>query len=194
MKIRGWVVTLAVLFVALSGCASEQAEDTGSAEQAAVESAKDASEAEHAVAEQDEEAALNKEDPKGTYGKGITVEETVLISEILAHPEKYENQRVLVSGTVTDVCPRRGCWVNLASDKEFEKIQVKVTDGVIVFPLSAKGSEALVEGTVERIELDEEQHCAYKEHQCAEKGETFDPASVEGPLTLWQIRGEGAKI
>ena len=28
---------------------------------------------------------------------------------ILADPEKYEGQTVLVQGTIEDVCPRRGC-------------------------------------------------------------------------------------
>jgi len=143
---------------------------------------------------QAEKLAMEKENPVGTYGKGITLTEQTLLSTIMDAPEKYDGKQVLLSGTIVEVCPKRGCWVDLSGDKEFEKIQVKVKDGEIVFPLSAKGSEALVEGVVEKLELTKDQAIRYKAHEAEEKGMEFDSTSVTGPLTIWRLRGLGAEI
>jgi Domain of unknown function (DUF4920) len=143
---------------------------------------------------QTEKAAMEKENPVGTYGKGITLKEKTLLSTIMEAPEKYEGKQVLLAGTIVEVCPKRGCWVELSGDKEFEKIKVKVKDGEIVFPLSAKGSEALIEGTVEKLELTQKQAINYLAHQAEEKGTAFDSTSVLGPLNIWRIRGLGADI
>jgi len=143
---------------------------------------------------QAEKMAMEKENPVGTYGKGITLSDHTLLSTIMEEPEKFEGKQVLLSGTIVEVCPKRGCWVDLSGDKEFEKIQVKVKDGEIVFPLSAKGSEALVEGVVEKLELTKDQAVRYQAHQAEEKGIEFDSTSVTGPLTIWRLRGLGAEI
>jgi hypothetical protein len=144
--------------------------------------------------QQSEEMALQKVDPVGTYGKGVTLEESTSWSKIMESPEKYEGKQVLLTGTVVEVCPKRGCWIDLSTDKEFEKVKVKVKDGEIVFPLSAKGSEALVEGIVEKLELTQKQAVNFLAHQAEEKGEEFDSTSVSGPLTIWRLKGIGAEI
>jgi hypothetical protein len=141
-----------------------------------------------------EQSALEKGDPTGIYGKGITLTDTVMVSRILDTPETYEGKTILISGDVVDVCQKRGCWIEVASDRPYESITVKVNDGEIVFPLSARGGHAMVEGVVERIELSQEQAMKWKTHQAEEKGETFDPSTVTGPLTIWRIKGVGAEI
>ena len=134
------------------------------------------------------------DDVKVKYGKEITLEEKTKISELLEDPESFLNEIVLVEGEVLDVCPMAGCWIDLSSDVEDEKIKVKVKDGEIVFPMEAKGSTALVEGKVYKIELSEERAISYYEHLAEEKGEKFDSALVTGPVTIYQIKGIGAEI
>ena len=130
-----------------------------------------------------------------TYGEALTLTEITKVSAILDAPEQYIGQRVLVEGMVVAVCEEKGCWMDIASDAEFEKIQIKVDDGVIVFPLTARGHQALVEGTVEQLELTYEQALAQAQHEAEEHGEEFDPTSVpEGPQTIYRIRGLGAIV
>ena len=57
-------------------------------------------------------------------------------------------KRVKVRGAIVDVCEMKGCWIALASDQGFQTIRFKVDDGVIVFPMDAKGLTATVEGVV----------------------------------------------
>jgi Domain of unknown function (DUF4920) len=131
-----------------------------------------------------------------TFGKGLTVAEPTSIAKILADPDAYVGKRVRIEGQVTDVCPMKGCWMEIAEGKNGgEKIQVKVDDGVIVFPLTAKGKIAQAEGVVEALPMEREQYVRWLAHAAEERGKPFDPASVgTGPFRILQIRGEGARV
>jgi hypothetical protein len=128
------------------------------------------------------------------YGEELTLTETTPISDILADPESYVGQRVLVEATIVNVCEMRGCWLEMAGGSDFEKIRIKVEDGVIVFPMSAKGLHARAEGIVEKIEMTEEQAIEQAKHQAEEHGTEFDPSTVTGPTVTYQIKGIGAVI
>ena len=88
-----------------------------------------------------------------TYGKAIQTREVTAVSAILDTPDAFIGKTVRVEGMILEVCAKRGCWVYVASDRQGEKIQVKVTDGEIVFPMSASGRMAVVEGVVEELRL-----------------------------------------
>lgn len=128
------------------------------------------------------------------FGKEITLTEKTKISEITNNPEDFLGKTVLVEGEVLEVCAAAGCWMELKSDDETGKIKIKVRDGDIVFPMSAKGKKAVVEGTVYKIELTKEEAIEYYEHLAEEAGREFDPSTVTGPVTIYQIRGLGAEI
>lgn len=128
------------------------------------------------------------------YGKTLTLKEVTRVSEILANPEKFNGKRVRVQGAVVDVCSKRGCWIRLASDKEYESIVFKVEDGVIVFPMDAKGKTAVAEGVISAKTYTVEQLIEQGKHQAEETGKPFDPSTVKGPKTVVRIMGEGASI
>ena len=95
---------------------------------------------------------------------------------------------------MTDVCPKRGCWIKLASDREYESLLFKVQDGVIVFPMSMKGKYAVADGVARKVELDLEQSRRYLAHKAEEKGEAFDPATVTEPISYIRLDGVGALV
>lgn len=128
------------------------------------------------------------------YGANLTLSETTPIAQILSEPQQYLGKRVLVRGEVLDVCAKAGCWIEIASDQPNEKIKVKVNDGEIVFPMSAKGKTAHAEGEVYEISLTHEQAVGYMAHVAEEKGQPFDSTSVTGPMTIYQIKGLAAVI
>ena len=132
------------------------------------------------------------DEPK--LGTEITLTEKTKISDILANPEAYLDKTVLVEGEVLDVCSMMGCWMELKSDDGEGMIKVKVKDGEIVFPVEAKGKTALVEGTVYKIELTQEKAIEHFQHVAEEKGQEFDPSTISGPVTIYQIKGLGAEI
>lgn len=128
------------------------------------------------------------------YGKEISLKEKTTISKILAQPEEFVGKTVLVEGEILEVCAMAGCWMELKSDAENQKVKIKVKDGDIVFPVEAKGKNAIVEGIVYKIELTKEEAIEYYEHVAVEQGTEFDAATVNGPITLYQIKGIGAEI
>ncbi len=129
-----------------------------------------------------------------TFGDGVSLTAETAISTIIDNPESYVGTKVRVSGLVIDVCSRRGCWIYLAGDRDFEKIRIKVTDGEIVFPMEARGKLATVEGIVESMELSREEVIERRKHHAEETGEAFDPATVTSGESILRIRGLGAEI
>lgn len=138
--------------------------------------------------------AIDGETKTNTLGKPITLTEVTSISQILDSPQEFLGDTVLVSGTVIDVCKKRGCWMEIAGDSAFQSIKVKVKDGEIVFPLSAKGSTALVEGVVEQLVFTKEEVIKMEQHQADEHGTEFDPSTITEGKTIYRIRGIGVQI
>jgi hypothetical protein len=128
------------------------------------------------------------------YGKRLTTSAVTKVSEILAEPGKFNGKRVRVEGAVVDVCSMRGCWIKISGDKEFDSIRFKVDDGVIVFPMDAKGKRVSAEGVVSVKTTSVEDQIKEGEHMAKEEGKAFDPATVKGPKTVIQIQGDGAVI
>ena len=130
--------------------------------------------------------------PPSLVGAALSWGELNLFIVILhrSDPDAWVGKTVQVEGSVADVCPKRGCWMDLKSGAS--TVRVKVDDGVIVFPKELIGRTAVAEGVFTRIELDREEAIAWFRHVAEEKGEPFDPASVAGPASLYQLRGTGA--
>ena len=130
-----------------------------------------------------------------TYGKGISAGDVVKVADLPASPDQYVGKSVRVEGVVTDVCPMRGCWIRLGGAAGAgSTVQFKVPDGEIVFPKTAAGRAAVVEGTLRRVELSKDEAIARQKHLAEEKGEAFDPASVTGPMTIYVMEGSGAVV
>jgi hypothetical protein len=128
------------------------------------------------------------------FGTPLTLKETTKVSAILASPSQFDGKRVQVQGPVVGVCEMRGCWIAIGSDKEFGELRFKVDDGVIVFPMSIKGMNATVEGVVSVQTLDAKTQIEQGQHMAKEEGKAFDPASVKGPKTVVQLKGEAAEV
>lgn len=135
-------------------------------------------------------------DDEKKYGKDLTINEVTKVSAILETPGEYEGKKVLVEGTIVGVCAKAGCWIDIASDKEFEKIRIKVSDGEIVFPMEAKGKIAKVEGEVFSVIVTPES-CEGEggEKKCSGKEEDKCKAKhPEGGKKVYLIKGLGAVV
>jgi hypothetical protein len=129
------------------------------------------------------------------FGKGVTdPSDTVPISQLLSNPEDYLDKTVRVSGAVVGVCKKRGCWMELASDKEFQTLQIKVEDGEIVFPMEIMGETAVAEGVFTGVPMTIEQTCAYLEQEASCQGKQFDRDAITEGMTFYRIDGVGALV
>ena len=128
------------------------------------------------------------------FGEGTSIDETTQIADILADPASFVGKTVKIEGRIKDVCPMQGCWIEVETEDGQQAMIVKVNDGEIVFKQESKGKHAVAEGEVYAIEMNREKAVEYMEHLAEEKGEAFDPTSVEGPMTIYQIKGTGALV
>ena len=141
-------------------------------------------------------AASAEDCAKTRYGAGLTLAESTPVSTLLDHAEKYVGKAVRVEGTVADVCAKAGCWLEIRAGEGGRSLRVKVKDGEIVFPTSARGHQAIAEGTFEARELDRAAYVRWAQHLAEEQGQPFDEATIvgEGPFHLYQVAGRGAEI
>ena len=126
-------------------------------------------------------------------GKPLAVKEPMPLATLLAKPGDFVGKTVQVKGKITEVCQMMGCWIDLTNE-EGQKLRIKVNDGEIEFPKDAAGKMAVAEGQFNKLELTKEQAVARAKEEAEEKGRKFDPASVKGPMTIYQIQGTGAVI
>ena len=127
------------------------------------------------------------------YGKAPTDDvPLVSIEKLMKDPEAWLGKMVRVKGKVDEVCPMKGCWMDLSAAGE--KVRIKVKDGEIVFDNELTGKKVLAYGTVYKFDLTKEEAVGYFKHMAEERGEEFDPASVTEGTTIYQIGGLGAKV
>ena len=140
---------------------------------------------------------LHKVNPDGNYGNEITLEVKHPIGKLLGSPPTYLGEEVLVSGEITEVCPMRGCWIDVKDSDTGSKIRIKVTDGKIVFPLSAKDKHVDIQGKFTKLEFTEVQARNWKIHLAEEQGITLGPEDINitpEDLVEYRINGTGATI
>ena len=132
-----------------------------------------------------------------TFGTAPTQKDATPIAQLLANPADFQGRTVRVEGVVTDVCTMMGCWMGLAPTDapNGPAILVKVDDGVIVFPTSARGRRATAQGVVERVgAADAEGQEAAREHAEHAKHEGRQAPHSETSATTWQIKATGAIV
>jgi len=139
-------------------------------------------------------ACATSEEAFTQYGEELTLTETTSISAILADPEAHLGDQVLVEGTVVEVCEMKGCWLALAGEQDGDQLRVKVEDGVIIFPMTARGLPARVEGVMEKLEYTMEEALERAQNEAEMHGTEFDPSTVTGPEVVYQLKGLGAVI
>lgn len=126
-----------------------------------------------------------------TVGAAPNLPTVTSIADVTAKPQAYEGKTVRVEGVVTAVCTVAGCWMALAPSNALSAaaLRFKVEDGVIVFPIGARGRRATAQGVVERIQMgDAHAHEAAAEHAHAEH------AGGSAVSDQWHVRATGATI
>ena len=86
-------------------------------------------------------------------GTGVTLEKPTPIASLAAKPQEFVGKTVRIDGVATAVCTHMGCWMAVASAEapDGPTVRLKVEDGVIVFPISAKGKRVSAQGVFEAV-------------------------------------------
>ena len=140
---------------------------------------------------------LNKKNPIGIYGNFSSAEKIQNIVDLISNKDVFINKEVKIRGLVNEVCPMRGCWLEVVDENGIDKLRIKVTDGDIVFPLSAKGRKIEAEGQFSILNLNKQQAKNWKKHLAAEKGIEIDTSEIilsQNDYFEYRLNTAGAKI
>ena len=99
-------------------------------------------------------------------GTGVTLKDSTPIKALDDQPSAYVGTTLRVDGVATAVCTHMGCWMAVAAegDEQGPTVRLKVDDGVIVFPVTAKGRKVSAEGVFEVVGSGAESKEAANEH------------------------------
>ncbi|KPH59135.1 hypothetical protein AMS58_14100 [Pseudoalteromonas porphyrae] len=128
------------------------------------------------------------------FGGEVNAGNITKISTIMNDPDDYLATPVTIEGTIVGVCEKRGCWMSLASDQRFQNLRIKVNDGDMVFPMTAKGRKAIATGELKKIELTLERTKTVMAHRAQKAGDDFDPSSVTEPMAIYQLNPSAVDI
>ncbi|CAN5656291.1 hypothetical protein BH24ACI5_BH24ACI5_09970 [soil metagenome] len=124
--------------------------------------------------------AMAAQDSK--LGTGVSLTEATPIKALVNHPEDFVGKTVRIDGVATAVCESMGCWLAISTSdaKDADTIRVKVEDGVIVFPVTAKGKQVSAEGVFEEVTVKAGQEAA-AEHAAHHPPAKPDPKAKPDP-------------
>lgn len=120
-------------------------------------------------------------------GAGVSLKEATPITALIDTPAEFVGKTIRVDGVATAVCEEMGCWMAIAPSGEPKGATVRLTveDGVIKFPVSAKGKQVSAEGVFEEIGAKDE----HANEAAGEHGKHDAAASKK-----YQIKATGATI
>lgn len=127
-------------------------------------------------------------------GAPLTLKDQIPLADLMGKPARFIGRTVQVKGKVTEVCQMMGCWMLLTDTATGAAVRIKVKDGDLVFPKESVGKTAIAEGTFTETKLTRDQAVERAKHEAEENGRKFDPSTIKGPVTSYQVQGTGALI
>jgi hypothetical protein len=130
-------------------------------------------------------------------GEDFDLKNILSINSLLNNADRYVNSNVIIKGEIVDVCPMKGCWIEVKDTSSDLQIRVKVKDDVIIFPQKSKGYDVIVKGQFTKIEFSETQAKEWKKHLAEEKGISLTEQDIkleQSDLIEFRVNGSGAKI
>ena len=131
------------------------------------------------------------------YGDDFNYDSIQSISSLIDNPNQFLDKQIVTEGKIVDVCPMKGCWIEIKDSDSGQIIRVKVQDDVIIFPEDSKEKKVIVNGVFTKIEFTEDQAIKWKIHLAEEKGLKLEESDVtldSSDLIEYRIKGLGAKI
>lgn len=119
-------------------------------------------------------------------GSGVSLTDPTPIANVVERPKDYVGKTIRIDGVATAVCTHMGCWMAVAPEgaEKGPAVRLKVEDGVIVFPVSAKGKKVSAQGVFEAVGTSAEAKEAAGEHA------KHDPSASQ----QYQLKATGAVI
>ncbi len=133
---------------------------------------------------------LNAQPPKGpvtpgtTFGSETSPEGALPVADLPGLLQNGESRDVKVTGVVTDVCPKMGCWLSLDIPGD-TRVFVKMKDYAFFVPVALAGKKVVIDAQamMVRTSVDELRHYAEDAQKSKEEIEAITEGQEEIRLT-----------
>ncbi len=132
-------------------------------------------------------AATAEAPPVRYFGAPPTLSEATPLADVLRAPETFTEKPILLSGTLVDVCQKKGCWTVLREGGEH--IRIRFLGYGFFLPPDAVGARAQAEGVVTVKTISEDRARHYEE-----ESRDGDPASIVGPQREVAFTASGVRL
>lgn len=86
--------------------------------------------------------------PGDFYGEKISADGALSFADVFRKVQGGNDfTDVKFTAKITDVCPKKGCWLKLETPQG-EEVMVKMKDYAFFLPVAAKGKQVVIEGEV----------------------------------------------
>jgi len=121
------------------------------------------------------------------YGSAFDAyDEVIRLNEVLQNSDTYEGREVVITGTIKQLCQKKGCFFMLSDGKSRARITFK--DYSFFIPTNSAGKAVTLIGRFSVNELSEEQ----AKHYAEDAGE--NPEKVEGLQREYSLVATSVKI
>lgn len=120
-----------------------------------------------------------------TFGETLSATDPITLEALLADPETYADEVVVVEAPVQAVCQKKGCWMTFQSGDD--SVRVTFKDYGFFVPMDIPGRTVRVEGvfSIREVPVDEARH--YLE----DEGRTDEAMAIVEPQRTYEIVAVG---
>ena len=123
------------------------------------------------------------------FGAPFTLSDTIPAHTALSNPEEYTNKTVRLSGTITDVCQKKGCWMVIEDSGHHMRVLMK--DHSFAVAMDSSGKSCDVEGVIIAKQEDPKE----TEHYASESTPgTVIPEKTADSDTVYQFHATGVLL
>jgi len=123
------------------------------------------------------------------FGAGVAADkQAVPVDRAVASIDDLNGKTICIEGVVDSVCKKKGCWVNVAGERE--KVFVRFKDYGFFLPLDCEGRVAVLEGVINQKEMPVEE----ARHYAEDAGDLEKAAKIDKPQMVVQFLASGVRL
>ena len=135
-------------------------------------------------------SSTSKDGSQSYFGEKIDPKGAESLDAVITQLATKDEIETKIKGTVTSVCKKKGCWMNVQSEQG-EEIFVKFKDYGFFMPLDCEGQEVIMRGKAytEVTSVDELRHYAEDEGKSQEEIE-----KITEPISELKFMSDGVVL